>query len=132
MILKIVKLAVIGAGALALVGGIVFGTDLGSYVGTSARSVRSAMKDSVPLEFELTRARNLLEDIIPEMQANVRLIAQEEVEVADLGREIQQSQSSIAEERTRVAKCRDMLGRQTVNYTLAGIQYTREQIKEEL
>lgn len=92
MIIKTVKYGIIGACGLAIAGGVVFGTDLFSYMGTSARMVRTAMKDAVPVEFELTRARNLLEDIIPEMQANVRLIAQEEVEVGDLvgSREIQQ------------------------------------------
>lgn len=132
MIVRAIKYGIIGVCGAALVGGIVFGTDLFSYVGTSAKSVRTAMKDAVPIDFELTRARNLLEDIIPEMQANVRLIAQEEVEVGDLNREIQQSQSALAEERTRVAKFRDVLTTQTVSYTFSGIPYSREQIKDEL
>src|SRR5205085_2275771 len=79
------------------------------YVGTSARTMRTAMKESVPVEFELARAKNMLDEIIPELQANVRLIAQEEVEVADLGHEIQQAQGSLADERTRVTKIRNVL-----------------------
>ncbi len=132
MILRMVKWGVIGLGAAAVVGGIVFGTDLVSYVSTSTRSVRTAMKDAVPIDFELQRARNLLEDIIPEMQANVRLIAQEEVEVADLGADIQRAQASLAEERARVARLRSTLNTENVSYVLGGVRYTRGQIKDEL
>src|SRR6185369_17960443 len=128
MILRFVKYGVIGACGTALVGGLVFGSELMSYLGTSARSVRTAMKESVPVEFELARAKNMLDEIIPELQANVRLIAQEEVEVADLCREIQQAQGSLAEERTRVTKIRNVLNTQNVAYTFGGVEYSRQQI----
>lgn len=129
---KLVRLGVMGLGGLAVVGGIAFGTDLLSYVSTSARTVRTAMKDAVPVEFELQRARNLLEEIIPEMQANVRLIAQEEVEIADLSRDIEASQASINQERSRVARLRDVLTAEKASYVIGGIPYTREQVKMEL
>ena len=82
MITKWVKRGLIGATGFVLVGGLLFGKDLASYVRSSARGVRTVVKDSVPIEFELRRARDLLEDIIPEMRANIQLIAEEEVEVA--------------------------------------------------
>ena len=84
MITRLVKLGVIGALGLGLAGGLLFGRDAVSYVRSTAKSLRTAVKDSVPIEFELKRASDLLDDIIPEMHANIRLIAQEEVEVAAL------------------------------------------------
>jgi hypothetical protein len=84
MIVKWMKYTVLGAGGALLVGGLLFGGDVFSYIRSSARTVRTAVKDAVPLEFELKRAKDLLDDIIPEMHANVRLIAQEEVEIANL------------------------------------------------
>jgi hypothetical protein len=59
-----------------------------SYVRTSARSVQNSVKDSVPVEFEFRRARDLIEAILPELQAQVRMIAQEEVEIAALEAEV--------------------------------------------
>jgi hypothetical protein len=47
--------------------------------------MRGAVKDAVPIEFQIQRARDSLNDIIPEMQANIRLIAQQEVEIAAFG-----------------------------------------------
>ncbi len=132
MILKAVKIGVVTTVGLCVVGGVLFGTDLGSYVTSSARSVKMAVKDAVPIDFELRRARDLLEDIIPEMQANIRLIAQEEVEVAGLKADIEQSEASTIQEQTRVVKLREALAVDRPRYTFAGCQYTRPQVKHEL
>ncbi|MBI4578717.1 MAG: hypothetical protein HY718_03390 [Planctomycetes bacterium] len=132
MILKAVKYGAVGVAGLALVGGLLFGTDAISYLRSSAHSVQVAVKDAVPIEFELKRARDMLDEIIPEMHANVRLIAQEEVEVAGLKADIEQGTTALAAERTRVAKLRDMLTVQQVSYVVGGQSYSREQVKDEL
>ncbi len=128
----LMKWSVTGVVGLALVGGLLLGTDLGSYVTSSAKSMRTAVKGAVPVEFELQRARDLLDDIIPEMHANVRLIAQEEVQIANLRAEIEQGQRALTEETTRVARLRDTLTTQKVSYTLGGMNYSHVQVKEEL
>jgi hypothetical protein len=132
MILRTVKIGVIAAAGLIMVGGLVFGTDVTSYFSSSVRSVRTAAKDAVPIEFELRRARDLLEDIIPEMQTNVRLIAQEEVEVGGIKGEIEQQNKAMAQEHQAVARLRETLGTEQVTYCFAGREYTRQQVKEEL
>ncbi|NLE61084.1 MAG: hypothetical protein GX616_22280 [Planctomycetes bacterium] len=132
MIRKAIKFGVVGLTGLGLTAGLLFGTDLGSYVWTSTKTVRTAVRDSVPVEFELQRARDLLEDIFPEMQANVGLIAKEEVEIANLRDEIQRGQSSLAEEKVRVTKLGDTLKAQRVRYVFGGLEYTHDQVKAEL
>jgi len=132
MIGKVVKIGLFSAAGAGLALGILFGTDAGSYVWTAAKSVRTAAKDSVPIEFELQRCRDMLEEIIPEMHANIRLIAQEEVEIAHLHESIGQSEESMTDEQARIAKLRDMLKTQQVSYTLGGFDYGREQVKEDL
>jgi len=132
MILRCVKWGAIGLVGLGLFGGLLFGRDLVSYVGTSARSVRSAVKQAVPIEFELQRARNLLDQIIPEMHANVRLVAQEEVEVAGLKKDIERSRQELAEEKQRIQKLSALLTVQRTDYTLGGRQYAHRQVKQEL
>ena len=97
MIMKWLKRSVIVVAGVSLVGGMLFGKDVVSYVRSSAKSVQTVVKDSVPIEFELRRARDLLDEIIPEMHANVRLIAQEEVEVAALNVDIAKNGDSMKE-----------------------------------
>ena len=77
---------------LMAVGAFFFGKDVFSYIKTSGKWVRTSMKDSVPVEFELRRAKDLLEEIIPEMHANIGIIASEEVEVAALKNEISENE----------------------------------------
>ena len=117
---------------VSLAGGLIFGKDVVSYVRSSAKSVRTVVKDSVPIEFELRRARDLLEDIIPEMHANVRLIAQEEVEVAGLKVDIARGETSIEEEKVRVTKLRDALEKPQAQYCFGSRVYPRSYVKEDL
>ncbi len=66
MFTKWFKRCLIGGLGLFIAGCLVFGKDVVSYVRSSAKSVQSAVKDAVPIEFELRRARDLLEEILPE------------------------------------------------------------------
>ncbi len=106
MILRWAKWGVMGTVGLGLLGGLLFGKDVVSYVRSSAKGVRTVVKDSVPIEFELRRARDLLEDIIPEMQANIRLIAEEEVEVAALKGEIANNREALDDEQSKIRTLR--------------------------
>ena len=132
MVLKTLKYGVLTLGALALAGGLLFGRDAVSYVNSSCRSVQSAVKDSVPIDFELRRARDLIDDIIPEMHANVRLIAQQEVEIDSLRKDVTASRERIKSETAQIQRLKDALGKSEQSFTFAGIQYTREQVKDDL
>src|SRR4051812_28229451 len=132
MLMKAVKLSVISMGTLGLAGGLIFGRDLASYVSTSAHSIRTSVKDTVPVEFELGRARDLLDDIIPEMHANVRLIAQQEVEIENLRRDIDTSTKAVHEQTTQVQKLRDALATKNDSFSFQQITYTRDQVRDDL
>lgn len=132
MIGKMIKVGVMGTAAAVLVGGLVFGRDLSSYVRSGGRCVSAAMKDNVPIEFELRRARDLLDDIVPEMQANIRAIAEQEVEIASLRGEIEEGTKSLAEAKTQVGKVRDCLAHASPNFTIGRVSYTRDELKDDL
>lgn len=132
MVTKWLKTGVIGVIGLSIAGGLLFGKDMVSYICSSAKSVRTAVKDSVPVEFELKRARDLLEEIIPEMYANIRLIAEEEVEVAALKVDIEKSKEAVQEEQVRIAKLRDALGKSQARYCFGNKEYPRSYVKEDL
>lgn len=132
MILKTLKYGIVSALAIGVVGGLVFGRELWSYVSSGSHQLRSVVKDSVPTEFELARARDLVNDIVPEMHANVRLVAQQEVEIEDLRRETTVARESLDVERTRLAKLRECLATDKVSFAIGDITYDRDDIKEEL
>ncbi len=118
--------------AILVVGGLLFGDQLFSYINSSVKSVQKAAKNNVPIEFELKRAQDLLEMVIPEMHAQIRLIAQEEVEVANLRKDIEMSEKRLKDQRAEVSKLRESLDLQKANYTFGRHEYTRAQVKDEL
>ncbi len=132
MILRWVKWGVMGTVGLGLLGGLLFGKDIISYAKSSAKGVRAAAKDSVPIEFELRRARDLLEEIIPEMQANVRVIATEEVEVAALKGEIAKQRESLDGEQSKIKTLRVALEQPRAQYAFAGRNYSHDEVKHDL
>jgi hypothetical protein len=132
MIIKWLKRSVIVVAGVSILGGMLFGKDVVSYVRSSAKSVQAVVKDSVPIEFELKRASDLLDEIIPEMHANIRQIAQEEVEVAALKVDISRSEESMKQEELRIAKLRDALAEPKAQYCFAGREYPRSYVKEDL
>ncbi len=132
MITKLLSKGVLIAVLVLLVGGLLFGTDVISYISSTVKSARTAVKDSVPIEFELKRAQDLLEEIIPEMHANIRLIAQEEVEIAALKTDITKSQEAMGEEKARITKLRDSLDIQKASYSFGDKEYSRSYVKDDL
>ena len=132
MITKWLKTGVIAAVGLSIAGGLLFGKDVVSYICSSAKSVRTVVKDSVPVEFELKRARDMLEEIIPEMYANIRLIAEEEVEVAALKVDIAKGKEANEEEEMRIAKLREELRKSQAVYYIGNREYPRSYVKEDL
>ena len=129
---KWLKRGLIVAVAGVVVGSLVLGKDMISYVTSSAKWTRNAVKDSVPIEFELKRAHDLLEDIIPEIHQNIRLIAQEEVEIAALKSDIARCSDAFGEEKQRIGNLRNALNIQKVSYTFAGQDFSREELKQDL
>jgi len=132
MITKLLSKSVLVVLLVLLIGGLFFGKDVLSYVSSSVNSARTLVKDTVPIEFELKRAQDLLEDIIPEMHANIRLIAQEEVEIAALKSDIEKSQVAMEEEKARISKLRDSLEIQQASYSFGNTQYSRTYVKDDL
>jgi len=113
-------------------GALCFGTNFISYVRSSSRIIETKVRDNVPIEFELQRARHHLEDLVPEMHANLRLVAGEEVEVANLERELTREIESIATERASIRKLRTALDTRRANYSFGGREYLRDEVVEEL
>ncbi len=89
-------------------------------------------RPEIPIEFELRRARDLLEDIIPEMHANIGLIAREEVEVAALKNEVSEGEKSVIDQWSRIAQLRDYLKSSDKVFNFRDKQFSRQQVKDDL
>ena len=112
--------------------GFLFGRDAVSYVTTSAGWVKDSVKDAVPVEFEIERARNMLTSLEPEIRQNMQAIAKEEVEVERLERQITKLSQRQHRERSELVRLKDDVNEDRNVYYYAGRRYSREQVKIDL
>ncbi|HIQ20837.1 MAG TPA: hypothetical protein EYH34_06340 [Planctomycetes bacterium] len=127
-----IKKMVVTTGVIVLVALIFFGRDAISYVRTSAGYVRDSVESSVPLEFQIDRARQLVGDLVPEIRRNMHLIAKEEVEVEHLRRRIAAAESELEEDRQEILRLKADLAEGKPVYTYSGRRYTAEEVKADL
>src|SRR3954468_22255053 len=99
MVCKLIKKGVVGtalgAGALYLA----FGTSAPSYVRTAFHRVRHTAQDSVPVQFQIERAREEIANLEPAIVENRETLARAMVDVEYLEREIQSTQANLAQEK---------------------------------
>ena len=125
------KYGVAGCAGVILVGGLIFGGELFSYLRTSTGAVRESVREAVPIEFELQRARDLIDDILPEIHANVRLIAEDEVEIAALEKDLARSNEQLTIDRRLLSQLREKLNTQDVSYEIGDRDYSRKQLTQQ-
>ena len=102
MLWKAIKLGVLSTAGAAILGVGLFGADLLSYVHSSFHSVSLAVKESIPVDFRIRRApRSARRDGAGDAK-NIRLIAEEEVDIATLRGDITQANQSLDAEKVRV------------------------------
>lgn len=128
MIRKTLKL-----GVLAALGGLLlFGTHLGSYVKTSCGWAKTAVKDSIPLEFEIDRARQMSRDLAPEIRGNMQTIAREEVAIQQLQERVAKLEATTERDRTDLGKLQSDLQSGNGKFHYGGRTYTVSQVKTDL
>jgi chromosome segregation ATPase len=132
MLWKAMKLTALTTASAAGIGGLVFGSDLVSYVRSSAHTVSASVKDNIPVEFQIRRVRDLLDDSGPEMQKNIRIMAEQEVDIGSMKTDIASCKQSLEDEKRRLQKLRDALGTSQSSFTFGDLTYTRAQLTEEL
>lgn len=115
-----------------LLGGLMFGREAVSYVTTSAGWMHQTVKDAVPIEFELERARKMIRDLDPEIRKNMTLIAREEVSVERLGESIRKSESQLAQAKGDIMKLNEDLQSGSEYYVYAKRTYSAKQVRDDL
>lgn len=126
------KKLIITATTATGIGLLVFGTDLVSYVGTTLGWAKDSVKNSIPIEFEINRARNMIANLVPDIRKNMHTIAKEEVEVAQLARQIEDLDARQSKDRTELMRLRNDLSSGKTALVYAGRTYTAEQVKTDL
>jgi DNA repair exonuclease SbcCD ATPase subunit len=126
------KKLLVGSAVAALIGGFVLGRDAFSYLRTGAHSMRTAVKREVPLEFEMERARNLVEHLVPDIRRCMHVIAEQQVEVEHLQQQIARRESDLGQQKDAMLTLRGDLESGKAVFVYASHTYSAKDIKRDL
>lgn len=121
------KAIVLGAAVMLL--GVLFGR---SHVRTAVGMAKQAVKENVPVQFEIKRAREMIRGLVPEIEKNMHLIAREETEVAKLEKQVATSMDQLAKDREAILRLKGDLSSGTEVFVYAGRNYSAKQVKDDL
>ena len=127
-----VKKAIFGLGAMTVLAVLLLGRDAASYFGTSFGWVKSSVKNSVPVEFEIERARQMVQNLVPDIRRNMHVIAQEEVEVEKLEKQIASTEATLTRDRAELLRLKTDLATGQSTFQYAGRSYGADEVKVDL
>jgi len=131
MFCKMAKKGLVGMGLGAGLLYLAFGTSAPSYVKTAFHKARHSVKHSVPIQFEIDRARDAIAALEPAILNNREELARAEVDVEHLSREVTTVKENLGKERVKMVALRDSIA--TGDMKLAGhVSYTTDDVKVEL
>lgn len=122
-------LLVVGLGLTTL---LLFGRDAASYVGTTYHRLTSSVQESVPVEFQIDRARQMVRDLEPEIRRSMHVIAKEEVALEQLNQQIGNSQGKADKDKRDILRLQVDLGQNKDIYHYASRSYTCDEVKQDL
>ena len=125
------KKVALGASALLLVFSL-FGSTLSSYISTGVGIVSENVKSSVPVEFEIQRLQDLITEINPEINKNLRMINEEKVEIAKLDDQITTAEERQLKSEVAIVRLRDDLLTGKSYFVYASHRYSADQVKTDL
>ena len=123
---------ILGSVLTAVAGTMLFGTAAWSYFRTAAGEVQAAVKNEVPLEFQIKRAEDLVADLVPEVRKSLHVVAQEQVEIERLERSIDSRAGQLAEKQAAIRTMRSDLETDRTHFVYAGVNYSRAEVASDL
>lgn len=126
------KKALIGTGVAAALGTFVFGTSVLSYMATGVHEVREAVRNEVPLDFEIARAKKEIERIAPEIERCMHVIAEQQYDVEQRESEIARREAGLAIQKEAILALRSDLDSGKDAFVYASRHFTAGDVREDL
>ena len=115
-----IKQAVYSVAALGALASFVFGRDVVSYARTWSSTVRQTVKREVPLDFEVARARESVEHLIPDIRNCMHVIAEQEVDVENLTAELSRKETDLTSQKEVILSRQTDLKSGQGSFTISG------------
>jgi len=129
---EMLKKSLLTLAVAGTLGTLAFGRDLYSYLRTAGGEARQALKAGVPIEFEIQRARDMVESLIPEVRTCMHVIAEEEVNIDHLNREIAKAETGLERQKSEILVMRKDLESNQATFQYASRRYTADEVRQDL
>ena len=126
------KKLVIGTGAAALLGSLIFGRDVVSYGRTAWSATRDAVKREVPLEFEIERARTAVAQLDPTIKHTLKTIAEQQVDIEHMNKQIAQRTDDLQTAKEQMLTLKHDLDSGKSTFKYASIEYSVADVKRDV
>lgn len=127
-----IKKTILGVVGLGLTTLVLFGSDAASYISTTYGRITSTVKESVPVEFQIDRAKQMVKDLDPEIRNSMHVIAKEEVALEQLKQQVETNLSKTEKEKKDILRLQADLGQNKDVYRYASRTYSSDEVKQDL
>jgi len=126
------KKAIIGTCAASALGALVFGKDVFSYAHTAWTTTRDAVRQEVPLEFQVQRARTTVAQLVPAIHTTLKTIAEQQVDIEHLHKDIARRTDDMQQQKQALLTLRTDLETGQPTFRYASHTFTSDQVKRDL
>jgi chromosome segregation ATPase len=125
---KLILIAIAAALGLAVLAG----TGTLSYIRTSARMAGDSVKESIPMSFQIERARSMIEELEQPIRQNMLAIAREEADLERLQERIDEKDRELLADKEELLKLQADAASGQTRFVYAGRDYSIDQVKADL
>lgn len=126
------KKILIGSAIAVGLGTFVFGREAISYIRTGCRNVQNVVRAEVPVEFEIERARTLVDQLVPDIRQCMHVIAEQQVDIEHLNTALARKESDLGKQKDAILALRSDLGSGKTTFTYASHRYSATDVKRDL
>lgn len=107
-------------------------TRVGSYSRTVWNEIKQNAKEQVPVEFEITRLKGEVSQLIPDLRKNLSIVAEQMASVERLEKEIATTQANLDRQKTVLLKMATDLETPETTFIYESKAYNRDQVARKM
>ncbi len=93
---------------------------------------RNTVKSNVSLDFEVKRAREMVENLIPEIHNSYHVISEQQVDVEYINKEVQDKEAALKTQEKAISQLNDDLKSGKSQFIYASHSYTSKEVRDDL
>lgn len=126
------KKSILGLGLAGLIGVFVFGHEAVSYFRTGCNNIGSVIKAEVPVEFEMERAKTLVDQLVPDIRQCMHVVAEQQVDIEQLQMQLADKESDLGKQKQAILALRTDLASGKGTFIYARYSYSADDVKRDL